>query len=202
MQNTYVEPADPLNVIEQINAISEENDFQEICVICQDILDNGETDFYTLPECNHCYHTNCIITWFRAGHNNCPCCGNQGVNSKKNSVSNPHVFRRSLYFWDKLYKSDPQFKLKRDLYKSDNCPAKLISIFKKYDTLIEELEQLQNENKIGKEERNNLPYKEALEKIRDLRNKIWMKKKSIRIQTKNIMDYPIIPLIIPKKKTV
>ena len=26
-----------------------------------------------------------------------------------------------------------------------------------------------------------------------------MKKKSIRIQTKNIMDYPIIPLIIPKK---
>lgn len=199
MPNTYVEPADPLNVIEQINGISEENDFQEICVICQDILDNGETDFYTLPECNHCYHTNCIITWFRAGHNNCPCCGNQGVNSKKDTAP---PFRRSLYFWDKLYKSDPQFKLKRDLYKSNNCPAKLISIFKKYDLLIEELEQLQKENKKGKEERNNLPYKEALEKIRDLRNKIWMKKKSIRIQTKNIMDYPIIPLIIPKKKTI
>ena len=48
MQNSYVEPVDPLNVIEQINNISQENDFQEIFVICQDILDNGETDFYTL----------------------------------------------------------------------------------------------------------------------------------------------------------
>ena len=199
MPNTHIEPADPLNVIEQINSISEENDFQEICVICQDILDNGETDFYTLPECNHCYHTNCIITWFRAGHNNCPCCGDQGVNSKKNTQPQ---FRRSLYFWDKLYKSDPQFKLKRDLYKSNKCPAKLISIFKRYDTLTEELEQLQKEKKQGNDERNKLPYKEAVEKIRDLRNKIWMKKKSIRIQTKNIMDYPIIPLIIPKKKAV
>ena len=62
-------------------------------------------------------------------------------------------FRRSLYFWDKLYKSDPQFKLKRDLYKSNKCPAKLITIFKKYDTLNEELEQLQKEkNKVMKRE--------------------------------------------------
>ena len=64
MENTYVEPADPLNVIEQINSMSEQNDFQEICVICQDILDNGETQFFTLPECSHCFHTNCIVTWF------------------------------------------------------------------------------------------------------------------------------------------
>ena len=199
MPNTYVEPADPLNVIEQINSISEENDFQEICVICQDILDNGESDFYTLPECNHCYHTNCIITWFRAGHNNCPCCGNQGVNSIKDKREN---FRRSLYFWDKLYKSDPQFKLKRDLYKSNDCPIKLANMFKKYDSLINELDILQEENRIDKEERNSLPYKEAVEKIHKLRNKIWLKKKSIRNQIKYIMDYPIIPLIIPKKKLV
>ena len=44
-------------------------------------------------------------------------------------------------------------------------------------------------------------FKPALKTI-IFEKKIWMKKKSIRIQTKNIMDYPIIPLIIPKKKTV
>ena len=111
------------------------------------------------------------------------------VNAKKCAPQ----FRRSLYFWDKLYKSDPRFKLKRDLYKSNKCPAKLITIFKKYDTLNEELEQLQKEKKQGNEE-SNLPYKEAVEKIRDLRNKIWMKKNQY-VANKNIMDYPIIPLI-------
>ena len=35
-----------------------------MCSICHEEL-NG--DIYTLPECNHKYHTNCIITWFRTG---------------------------------------------------------------------------------------------------------------------------------------
>ena len=49
----------------------------EICVICLDPL---ETEIYSLPECTHKYHTNCILHWFRAGHNKCPLCNNVGIN--------------------------------------------------------------------------------------------------------------------------
>ena len=36
------------------------NDANDICVICHDNL--GEQYVYTLPECNHKFHTNCIMT--------------------------------------------------------------------------------------------------------------------------------------------
>ena len=51
----------------------------EICPICQDSLEGA---LYTLPECNHTFHTNCIMTWFRApsGNNKCPLCNDCGIN--------------------------------------------------------------------------------------------------------------------------
>ena len=41
----------------------------EVCAICHEAT---KADDYTIPECNHTYHTNCIITWFRMGKNTCP----------------------------------------------------------------------------------------------------------------------------------
>ena len=42
------EPMDPLNMLPLLNTVSEENDFQEICTICQDVLDNGEEQIHRL----------------------------------------------------------------------------------------------------------------------------------------------------------
>ena len=68
-------PVDPLNIMDELNNLVLENDYQEICVICQDVLDNGEEQIYRLPECSHGYHTNCIMTWFKTCHNTkCPLC--------------------------------------------------------------------------------------------------------------------------------
>ena len=44
-----------------MNLVEQNND-EDICVICQDVLDNGEDHIYRLPECDHGYHTNCIMT--------------------------------------------------------------------------------------------------------------------------------------------
>ena len=77
----YIEPADPLDVLSQLNELVQENNDEDICVVCQDILDNGQEQIFYLPECGHGYHTNCIMTWFRAGNDACPCCGNKGINS-------------------------------------------------------------------------------------------------------------------------
>ena len=47
---------------------------------CQICLENNNNDpFYTLPECGHSFHTNCIVQWFRSGYNNCPYCNNKGI---------------------------------------------------------------------------------------------------------------------------
>jgi predicted amidophosphoribosyltransferase len=49
---------------------NEEKD--SICPICREELKSSPT--YTLPNCQHKFHTNCIITWFRSGHSSCPNC--------------------------------------------------------------------------------------------------------------------------------
>ena len=78
-----VEPADIFNT----NGVQIQSEYgEEICVICQEELSNHHSNtntfnnIYTLPECNHAFHTECIITWFRTGNSNCPCCGNKGIN--------------------------------------------------------------------------------------------------------------------------
>jgi len=60
----------------------------DICCICHEDL---ESNIYTLPECGHTFHTNCIMTWFRApnGNNKCPLCNNAGINTIK-EVNNQH----------------------------------------------------------------------------------------------------------------
>ena len=46
------------------------------CSIC---LEENDMQIYTLPECNHSFHTNCILAWFRKGNKSCPLCKDQGV---------------------------------------------------------------------------------------------------------------------------
>ena len=41
-----------------------------LCAICLSDLDGSE---YTL-ECNHTFHTKCIVEWFRKSKGNCPLC--------------------------------------------------------------------------------------------------------------------------------
>ena len=55
------------NTTDELYALNQLND---ICVIC---LSNLDQDDYIL-DCNHKYHTKCIIEWFRKGNSNCPLC--------------------------------------------------------------------------------------------------------------------------------
>lgn len=40
----------------------------DICTICHEDL---SANLYSLPECDHTYHVNCIMRWFRSNHNTC-----------------------------------------------------------------------------------------------------------------------------------
>lgn len=64
------------------------NNEENICSICYEELNNNvdinetnqNNNIYTL-ECNHCYHSNCIIKWFRSGHDNCPLCNDSTLDT-------------------------------------------------------------------------------------------------------------------------
>merc|ERR1712166_314928 len=80
---------EPINALDEPLVVSDEpidaseqfhHEDQDICAICHEDF-TGE--LYTLPECSHIFHTNCIMTWFRMKKTSCPLCNNNGVNSMK-----------------------------------------------------------------------------------------------------------------------
>ena len=199
----YIEPADPLDVLSQLNELVQENNDEDICVVCQDILDNGQEQIFYLPECGHGYHTNCIMTWFRAGNDACPCCGNKGINSIHNTNSSGQ--RRGLYgiyYASKQMTRSSKFKLLKKTLESNQCPNDLKRIFKNHNKACEDLKELEREKRDGAAERDKMPHKEATAIINSLREKLFRKKRIINITLKQIMDFPVVPLIIPTKKRV
>ena len=80
----------------------------ESCSICLDNINSLPT--YKLPECNHNFHSNCLIGWLRI-NNGCPICrGTDNMNSL-NYRSNGTIFRHILSFCKS--KKNKSLKLKR-----------------------------------------------------------------------------------------
>jgi hypothetical protein len=190
-------PVDMFNMINSINATLQENSIQdeEICVICQDVLDNGE-EMYRLPECEHGYHTNCIVTWFRSGNNRCPCCGNKGINERMN---NAHGNWRPSSCWSTKTKPQKFIKLRAFLGKPE-CPKELVTLYDMYDKTDELINSYQSERKKLLE--SDGPYKEINKLTKNLRTKYWRFVSKRRRIISDIMEYPIVPLIIPIPKKV
>lgn len=42
------------------------------CAICQNALEGSQS--LTLPECGHCFHSQCVTHWFRVSSPSCPLC--------------------------------------------------------------------------------------------------------------------------------
>ncbi len=180
----------------------------ELCAICHENIDlSDNSSIYTLPECNHCYHTNCIMTWFRMGKNRCPLCNNQGVNKHNKATSNNHIISSALsgYTWDykkKLLEQD--YKIMRKFARKKESPPEL----KKQVKMLIKLEDRFKRYK--KEERdflNSIPTTLTVKQIKKkgiqikqkkcrLRNKIIMMKRYIGLSNQNIN------IIIPIKQSV
>lgn len=166
----------------------------DVCIICQENLINEEC--FTLKECKHKYHTNCIISWFRNGDSRCPLCGDKGIGYINNKENYRYLsMRNQQMLIDIRYYINRKSNLKNEL-----C----IKLRKKYEKLNELEEQLQT----TKSEYNNyirnlknklINYNEANNQINTFINKI--KKTKWLIITKKLIiinNSYIIPLIIPK----
>ena len=193
------EPADPLNVLSQLNELIEQNNDEDICVICQDVLDNGEDHIFYLPECSHGYHTNCIMTWFRSGNQACPCCGNKG----SNTIINENYYRRHRGpFRSRFTRKGGRFSLLKKMLKSKDCPNGLRLLFDKYDKTINEIDELEKNKRNGRELCENMIFKEAQVLIKSMNEKLFRRRQTTLDILRQINEYPVVPLIIPIKKKV
>jgi len=172
------------------------------CMICKESL--NDYPCYCLPECNHKYHTHCLISWFRNGDSRCPYCGNKGINNKpENKIS---TRRRRIRPRAILTNNDNQYIL--DLKKfinlkknKDNPQA--IKILKQLDD-IKKLEiKFNNLKKEFQEYKKNLKtepvnYKTAQKTLRKYKTDIYNLKFKIRDKQLTLIDNSyIIPLIVP-----
>ena len=152
-----------------------QNDSQEICAIC--LSDINGKDKYTL-ECNHTFHTDCIVKWFRSSNGNCPCCWDN-TKKKKNFFygvwERPYINTRCKKLEkyskksndDKLEKKDNRLKTKED----------------EYSSFIEERKTLKKTEE----------YINIMKKLNDLNKKINNKDRTIMNMKINLIsDYPVI----------
>lgn len=157
-----------------------ENTNDNLCSICLENINNEQN--YKLPECNHCFHTNCIMHWFRIGNCNCPYCNNNGVNT---------MSFKGRY-------SKERYKLLRRVSMNKNAPKQLKDIviklrklenqYKDNKKLIKEISEKEGQFKILKKEISKLESKNRLTNIK------------IRQHKKKICDCVLVqPLLLIKK---
>jgi hypothetical protein len=185
-----------------INILNVSNANEE-CMICKDELQCSQC--YTLPECNHTYHTNCLITWFRNGDSRCPYCGNKGVNNKNNETLR-NV--RGKYFTT-IYERQMLADIKKYVYlkKNDNN-KRCLETRKQFEKIKAMEENYKNETNKLRELQQSLKetpaiYSEAKKNILCYRSKKWKIRRQIRIEHMKIINTSyIIPLIIPLSVTI
>lgn len=182
------------------------DEYNEKCAICHEnmniIDDNNE--MYELPECKHYYHTNCILTWFRSGHNRCPLCNNEGLNNNNMSIN---LINNTLDNYSWQYKR----KLLHENYIEMRKFSKKKDASKELKKKIEKLKKTEEKYKIATKEMTdflnskpeNMRVKQLISKGRKLRGKKWeLKRNIIKMKTYIGLSNPVINIIIPKKVEV
>jgi hypothetical protein len=186
-----------------INILNISVNANEECMICKDELQCGQC--YTLPECNHTYHTHCLVSWFRNGDSRCPYCGNKGINNKNNDTLR-NV--RGKYFTT-VYEAQMSSDIKKYVYlKKNDTNKKCLETRKQF----EKIKVLEENYKIEAQKLRELQqslketpaiYSEAKKNIMSYRSKKWKITRQIRLEQMKIVNTSyIIPLIIPLSVTI
>ena len=169
------------------NIVLNEEKEQCKCAICHDNINKDEK--YILPECKHEFHTNCIMTWFRMGHNRCPLCNNIGVNGNQTTNLSLQYINSELDTYSWVYKRrvlNANYKKMRRESKKKNAPKHLKAAVKKLEKQEEKLKNLSDEQKIFlNSTHTDLTAKQIIKKNLQLKNKNWR----IRHNINNIKSY-------------
>ena len=165
-----------------------------ICAICHE---NLESETYTLPECNHTFHTNCIMTWFRSptGNNKCPLCNNSGIN-KLSDLNNLH--------WSERQRAEQNYKKVRASSRRKDCPKHLKKMIEKLKVLEKkQKDRIKNFQEFKKSKQPDLTVNEIYKKYSKFRQDKWKLYRRIRRQKALIgFQQNVVNIIIPVKQEV
>ena len=176
------------------------NDNNNICAICHDNL--GEDKLYNLPECSHSYHTNCIMTWFRAGHNTCPLCNNKGINATRCKIN--EEANHGEWVKRKKYLNLYTVVSKKSRNKSASKEMKKeVEKVRKYKKKLDDFNKERNE--WMKSVPENMTVSKIKSKCRKLRRKKWQMQRTLN-NKKRIVGYLygdcVTNIIIPLKVNI
>ena len=159
-----------------------------MCPICHE---NNDLPKFTLPECQHEFHCECIMHWFRAGNTRCPMCNNRGHVQDMNEDYYPS-YRYS-------FRSKSNF-LRKYANRKDGDPLlkQYVSKIRNYELKLKEL------NAEIREHRDNFVgnYKECLKINGSYSAKKRRINQSINKIKREMCEYPIKELIIVRKITL
>ena len=191
------------NLTHAFNILNVTIPINEECMICRDELVCSQC--YTLPECNHTYHTNCLVSWFRNGDSRCPYCGNKGINNKDIELSRKGHNR----YYNTHYETQTLADIKKNIYlKKYDTNKRCLQVRKQFEKIkaLEETYKTECEKlRTYKQSLNETPalYSEAKKNMLTHRSKKWKITKQIRIEKFKIVNNSyIIPLIIPMSVSI
>ena len=154
---------------------------EEVCPICLGSLKEKET--HTI-NCNHTFHTDCIMNWFRVSNGSCPCC-----------IDNPNFNTNNqlpIYYgyWN------IQFIEKRcNVIKKHNKKVQNKSLTKQFKKIQNNQKELIELKKQQKEYLNQQSVKDVKTTIKDFNTKIKNKNNQIkRTKVSIVSKYPIIQI--------
>lgn len=128
-----------------------------ICTICLESM-GDDSNSYCLPSCNHNFHTECILNWFRSGNNTCPLCRDL----RFPNVSFMDAEHRAKYYRKAARKKNAPKALKKAV-------RKIINMENRKKGLYKEKRKFEKENAeiIKKYKSLNETYYNLLDKIDD-----------------------------------
>lgn len=172
------------------------------CPICTEEF--GENDMYILPECDHMFHIDCIVSWFRMGNNRCPYCNNPGeCNKNKDDLLGENNYGYNTFIGNSCLKE--RVNIVKKLVNRQDENGKLLypelkSLFKKHDNMNSKLKELEKEKKNILN--NEGTFKELRTNYNKIRARCWDIKNKFRTIQHTIASYPIKEVIVVKKKYI
>lgn len=160
------------------------------CAICLDTIDenNDRSKYvYSLPECNCTFHADCIISWFRQGHNSCPNCRNTGTINTERSNTGNRFFNQDIKLAKRFARKNPDHEINKYIKRISTKEDQK----KKLTTQKQEIS-----NSIG-------VFKKLKSQMCTIQRKIWHKNHEIN-KLKYMVNflYPVINLIVVTKKVI
>lgn len=155
-----------------------EKNQEDICSICYEILDKTEEKQFWILECNHKFHTFCIMKWFRNDNSSCPLC-------------NDSIQYTKLTYWDRINTINEI----KQLGKKKNCPEKIKKILDK----IKKVKDKEKKQKNYMKEFKNKYKKEINEYLELIKQKQKFKRKIINIERQLLTFIKINHIYIRKK---